>query len=238
MEIANPTGSAYTFVHNVFFWIKFTNHNSITQSKGSATVVILKKKPRQIISDGDETTISHINRWKVRLRAQVWTQRPARSRGKLCAFLSCMTSIPRPALLRTSAQVLRICPWLSWIDWLKLNPLRLNAMVLTPRAVNQIPTTQPRCEEEVQRARIVERSILENQTTEVSMCCNNVVGLFFLTELVTIVLRLCFSGFTYKTGSNETSVHSREKRSTEYPSNTEHMERVHKDVVFCLEYNI
>ena len=94
----------------------------------------------------------------------------------------------------------------------------------------------PRCEEEMQRARIVERSILEDQTTEVSMCCNNVVGLFFLTELVTIVLRLCFSGFTYKTGSNETSVHSREKRSTEYPSNTEHMERVHKDVVFCLEY--
>ena len=37
----------------------------------------------------------------------------ARSRGKLCAFLSCMTSIPRPALLRTSAQVLRMCPWLS-----------------------------------------------------------------------------------------------------------------------------
>ena len=93
----------------------------------------------------------------------------------------------------------------------------------------------PRCEEEVQRARIVERSILENQTTEVSMCCNNVVRLFFLTKLVTIVLRLCFSGFTYKTGSNETSVHSREKRSTEYPSNTEHVERMHKDIVLSLE---
>ena len=26
-------------------------------------------------------------------------------------------------------------------DWLKLNPLRLNAMVETPRAVNQIPIT-------------------------------------------------------------------------------------------------
>ena len=31
-------------------------------------------------------------------------------------------------------------------------------------------------------------------------------------------------------------MHSREKRSTEYPSNTEHVERVHKDIVFCLEY--
>jgi hypothetical protein len=27
------------------------------------------------------------------------------------------------------------------MDWLKLNPFRLNAIVLTPRAVNQIPTT-------------------------------------------------------------------------------------------------
>merc|ERR1711871_740492 len=31
-------------------------------------------------------------------------------------------------------------------------------------------------------------------------------------------------------------MHSREQRSTEYPSNTEHVERVHKDIVFCLEY--
>jgi len=27
------------------------------------------------------------------------------------------------------------------MDWLKLKPLRLNAIVLTPRAVNQMPTT-------------------------------------------------------------------------------------------------
>ena len=65
----------------------------------------------------------------------------ARSSGKLCAFLSCMTSIPSPARLRTSAQVLRTQPCPSMTDWLKLNPLRLKAMVDTPRAVNQMPTT-------------------------------------------------------------------------------------------------
>ena len=32
-------------------------------------------------------------------------------------------------------------PLESTIDWLKLNPLRLNAMVLTPNEVNHIPIT-------------------------------------------------------------------------------------------------
>ena len=94
----------------------------------------------------------------------------------------------------------------------------------------------PRSEEEMQTSRIVKRCILENQTTEVTVCGNNVVGLFFLTELVTIVLGLSFRGFTDQRRSNETSMHSREQRSTEYPSNTEHVERMHKDIVFCLEY--
>ena len=65
----------------------------------------------------------------------------ARSKGKLCAFLSCITSIPRPALLRTSAQVFTTRDCESTMDWLKLKPLRLKAMVETPSAVNQIPTT-------------------------------------------------------------------------------------------------
>ena len=94
---------------------------------------------------------------------------------------------------------------------------------------------RPCCEEEVQRTGVVEGSVLEDQATEVTVGSNDVVGLFFLTKLVTIVLRLSFSRLADKRGSNETSVHSREKRSTEYPSNTEHVERMHKDVVLCLE---
>ena len=50
---------------------------------------------------------------------------------------------------------------------------------------------RPGSEEEVERTGVVERSILEDKTTKVSMSSNDVVGLFFLTELVTIVLRLC-----------------------------------------------
>ena len=54
----------------------------------------------------------------------------------------------------------------------------------------------PRSEEEMQTSRIVKRCILEDQTTEVTVCGNDVVGLFFLTELVSIVLGLSLSGFT------------------------------------------
>ena len=46
----------------------------------------------------------------------------------------------------------------------------------------------PCCQEEVKAAAIIERSILEDQTTEVTMSGNDVVSLFFLSELVTIVL--------------------------------------------------
>ncbi|MBF5054698.1 hypothetical protein ISO4_03300, partial [Alcanivorax venustensis ISO4] len=63
-------------------------------------------------------------------------------------------------------------------DWLKLKPFKLNAIVLTPKAVNQIPTT----------GHAAKKKVLENQATEVTVCCNDVVGFFFLTELVTVVL--------------------------------------------------
>ena len=93
----------------------------------------------------------------------------------------------------------------------------------------------PRCEEEVQRARIVERSILENQTTEVSMCCNNVVGLFFLTKLVTVVLRLCFGSLADQRRSNQRTMHGGEQGTTEDTCDSQHVEGVHQDVVLCLE---
>jgi hypothetical protein len=45
----------------------------------------------------------------------------ARSSGKLCAFRSCITSIPRFARFNTSAQVLTTRPCESMMLWLKLN---------------------------------------------------------------------------------------------------------------------
>ena len=65
----------------------------------------------------------------------------ARSRGKLCAFLSCITSIPRFALLSTSPQVGTTLPDASTTDWLKLKPLRLNAIVQIPIEVNHTQIT-------------------------------------------------------------------------------------------------
>ena len=47
---------------------------------------------------------------------------------------------------------------------------------------------RPRSQEKVQRATVVKGSILEDQTTEVTVSGDDVVSLFFLTELVTICL--------------------------------------------------
>ena len=43
---------------------------------------------------------------------------------------------------------------------------------------------RPCCEEEVQRTGVVEGCVLEDQTTEVTVSGNDVVGLFFLTCLL------------------------------------------------------
>ncbi len=94
---------------------------------------------------------------------------------------------------------------------------------------------RPCCEEEVQRAGVVEGSVLENQTTEVTVSGNDVVGLFFLTKLVTIVLGLIFGGLTNQRRSNQRTVHCTEQRTAEHTCYAEHMEGVHEDVVLCLE---
>jgi len=65
----------------------------------------------------------------------------AKSSGKLCAFLSCITSIPKFALLRTSPHVGMIFPFTSTTDWLKLKPFKLNAIVQIPIEVNHTQTT-------------------------------------------------------------------------------------------------
>ena len=100
----------------------------------------------------------------------------------------------KTSLFRTSAQVLITLPCDSTMDWLKLKPFRLNAMVDTPRAVNQIPTTAMR--KKCSERELLNEAVLEDETTEVTVGCDDVIGLFFLTELVTVVLGLSLSGFT------------------------------------------
>jgi len=96
---------------------------------------------------------------------------------------------------------------------------------------------RPSCEEEVEGTRVVEGSVLEDKTTKVTVCSYNVVSLFFLTELVTSVSRFVLSSLTNEGGSYERTVHSGEEGTTEYTSNTKHVEGVHKNVVLSLEYD-
>ena len=67
---------------------------------------------------------------------------------------------------------------------------------------------RPCCEEEVQRAAVIKRSILENQTSEVTVGSDNVICLFFLPKLVSITLRDLFGSLPNEGRRDERSVHS------------------------------
>src|SRR4028118_517531 len=83
----------------------------------------------------------------------------------------------------------------------------------------------------------VERSVLENQTTEVAVGCDDVVGFFFLTEFVTVVQRFSFGCFANQRRCYQGTVHGGEQSTAEDTSNSPHMEGVHQDVVFSLEHD-
>ncbi len=98
------------------------------------------------------------------------------------------------------------------------------------------PHYWPCTQEEVQGAAVVEGGILEDQTAKIPVGRYDVVGLFFLAELVTVVLGLGFSGFSYQGRSYQAAVHGAEQRTAKYPSYTQHVEGVHEDVVLSLEH--
>lgn len=79
---------------------------------------------------------------------------------------------------------------------------------------------RPSTQEEVQGTAVVERSILEDQPTKVAVGGNDVVGFFFLTEFVTVVLGFNFGGFTHQGGGYQGTVHGGEQATTEYTSHT------------------
>ena len=72
----------------------------------------------------------------------------------------------------------------------------------------------------MQRTAIVEGSISEDEATEVTVSSYDIVYFFFVTELVTVVLRFVYSAFTYQRGSYQASVYCRKERTTEYTSHT------------------
>ena len=61
----------------------------------------------------------------------------------------------------------------------------------------------PGSQEEVEAAAVVEGGVLEDQATEVTVGSHDVVGLFFLAELVTVVLALGLGGFTHQGGGHQ-----------------------------------
>jgi len=76
----------------------------------------------------------------------------------------------------------------------------------------------------------------EDQATEVTVGSHDVVGLFFLAELVAVVLRLRLGGFTHQAGGHQRTVHGGEQAAAEHTGHTQHVEGVHQDVVLSLEH--
>ena len=61
----------------------------------------------------------------------------------------------------------------------------------------------PGSQEEVQAAAVVERCVLEDQATEVTVGSHDVVGLFLLAELVAVVQGIVLGGFTHQGGCHQ-----------------------------------
>ncbi len=69
----------------------------------------------------------------------------------------------------------------------------------------------PGSQEEVQAAAVVERRVLEDQATEVTVGSHDVVGLFLLAELVAVVLGLALGGLADQGGGHQGAVHGGEQ---------------------------
>ena len=82
----------------------------------------------------------------------------------------------------------------------------------------------------------IEAGILEDETTEVAVGRNDVVGLFFLAELVAVVLGLGLGGFTHQRRGHQRTVHGGEQAATKHSGHTQHVEGVHQNVVLSLEH--
>ena len=65
------------------------------------------------------------------------------------------------------------------------------------------PHNRPGGQEEVEAAAVVEGGVLEDQATEVTVGSHDVVGLFFLAELVTVVLGFSLGGFPHQRGGHQ-----------------------------------
>ena len=95
----------------------------------------------------------------------------------------------------------------------------------TPKSCKPNSNHRPSSKEKVQATAVVERSVLENKTTKVTVGSHDVVRFFFLSELVAIVLAHFFSRLTDERACDQTSVHSTEESSAKHTSDAQHVER-------------
>ena len=96
---------------------------------------------------------------------------------------------------------------------------------------------RPSCKKEVQRTGVVKRRVLEDQSTEITVCGYDIISFFLLAKSVSCISRFVFRSFTDQRGRYKRSVHCAEQGSAKYACYIQHVKRMHQDILFRLEYN-
>ena len=94
---------------------------------------------------------------------------------------------------------------------------------------------RPGSKEEMKSTGVVERGILEDKATKVTVCGHDVVRLLLLTEFVASIGRLILGGLADERRGDERAMHGREEGPTKDTGNPEHVEGMHQNVMLGLE---
>ena len=94
---------------------------------------------------------------------------------------------------------------------------------------------RPGSKEEMKSTGVVERGILEDKTTKVTVCGDDIVRFLLLAEFITSVGRLVLGGLADERRGDERAMHGREEGPTKDTGNPEHVEGMHQNVMLDLE---
>ena len=158
-------------------WLNLCRQRVRTTSSPVGVVTLVMYYVRECVSHR-LVSDTFLTRMSKPLAGDCLRESASNSSGKLmCAirFQNAHASLLDQGLLgsRMSAHVLMTWPLREIMLWLKLKPLRLKAIVETPSAANQMPTTGQAAKKEMQTERLLLKAgILKDETTEVAMGCN------------------------------------------------------------------
>ena len=116
-----------------------------------------------------------------------------------------------------TSTIKNICPCINHMTLIiqntlvKIQSVEIKSHRRNPESSEPNSNNRPCSKKEMKRPRVIKRSILKNKASKITMSSNDVVCIFFLSELITIILRFSFSGLTNQLRCNQRTVHRREQ---------------------------